>query len=131
MFFRTIMLCCFQKTQRLRDAFGYLHFVVPSSPNALLMASTEEKVNTKHLIAPRSLYFLLLHFLCSSANRCMVSAYLMVGEKWEDWMDVKTTPAAANTRNQVWVCVVHSLRWTAACLTMVRTGSQGPPTACS
>lgn len=97
MFFRTIMLCCFQKTQRLRAAFGYLHFVVLSSLNALLMASMEETVNTKHLIAPRLLYFLLLHFLCPNTNRCMVSAYLMVGKRWEEWAGRKTTLAATNT----------------------------------
>lgn len=80
MFFRTIMLCCFQKTQCLRAAFGYLHFVVLSSPNTLLMASTEEQVNTRLLIAPSLLCFLLLHFLCLKANQCMVSAYLMLGK---------------------------------------------------
>lgn len=92
MFFRTIMLCCFQKTQRLRAAFGYLHFVVLSTPNTLLTASTGEKANTKHPIALSMLHFLLLHFLCPNANRCVVSAYLMAlgvvgGGRWKEWAD--------------------------------------------
>lgn len=81
MFFRTIMLCCFQKTQRLRATFGYLHFVVLSTPNTLLMASMEEKVNTKRPIALSVLDLLLLHFLCPDTNLCVVSTYLMAGGK--------------------------------------------------
>lgn len=119
------MLCCFQKTQRLRAAFGYLHFVVLSSPNALLMASMEEKVNTKHLIATSLLCFLLLHFLCPNANRCMVSAYLKMGERWEEWVNNKTTSVAANTLSWMWVWFTAFDGLQAACLTVARTWSQG------
>lgn len=123
MFFRTIMLCCFQKTQRLRAAFGYLHFVVLSTPNTLLMASTEEKVNMKHPITLGFLHFLLLHFLCPDANGWMRGFCLFNGgeKMWRTGRQKKP-----QTHTELSVGVVQSLWWLAVCLSKARPWSHEP-----
>lgn len=120
------MLCCFQKTQRLRATFGYLHFVVLSTPNTLLVASVEEKVNMKHPIVLSLLYFLLLHFLCPNAKQCVVSASLTVGKRQEERVDGRNSTHGHKPTLKLSVGVVQSLGWLVVCLPMARTWSCEP-----